>query len=158
MQSSSILRAESREFSLNNRRKKWKGRALNATADEVFERALFGEDLAHSKSFDAREDRKMQQLYQQVRRSLSLALVGECDDDLLREVYVESVMPMGSGSQLLVRVVMLASLGVSSWEVLGRLNDRSIRLRAIVARAICRKRVPGLSFIVVPFSTEEGAI
>jgi hypothetical protein len=37
---------------------KWKGRALDATADDAFERALFGEDENHSRSFDAQEDRK----------------------------------------------------------------------------------------------------
>jgi hypothetical protein len=35
-------------------------------------------------------------------------------------------------------------------EVLARLNDRAGKLRAIVAGAICRKRVPMLSFVAVP--------
>ena len=79
-----------------------------------------------------------------------LALAGECDDEALRDVYVESVEPMGSGSQLLVRVTVPVIVSLRPSDVLARLNDRSARLRAIVARSICRKRVPGLSFVAVP--------
>ncbi|MDP9172425.1 MAG: ribosome-binding factor A [Planctomycetota bacterium] len=133
-------------------KKKWKGRAHDATADMMFERALLGDSLSDRKSFNPREDRKTQQLCQQVRRALMLALAGECDDDVLREVYVDSVEPMGSGSQLLVRVTVPPMVRLHSLDVLARLNDRSARLRALVAQSICRKRVPSLSFIAVPQS------
>lgn len=79
-----------------------------------------------------------------------LALAGECDDEVLRDAYVESVEPMGNGSQLLVRVTIPDTTGLRPSDVLARLNERSARLRAIVARSICRKRVPGLSFVAVP--------
>ena len=127
-----------------------RGRAHDATASEIFERALLGEDETHKRSFDPREDRKTLQLCQQVRRTLILALAGECDDEVLRDIFVDSVEPMGNGSQLLVRVSIPSKLGLPVWDVLARLNARSARLRATIARSISRKRVPGLSFAAVP--------
>jgi ribosome-binding factor A len=120
----------------------------------MFERALRGEEASDRKSFDPRVDRKTLQLCRQVQRALMLALGGECADDVLRSVYVESVEPMGSASQLLVRIAMSSAAGVPSLEVLGRLNGRAARLRAIVAQSICRKRVPNLSFVAVASGTE----
>jgi ribosome-binding factor A len=139
---------------VSHKNKKWKVRAPELTADETFERALLGDESSNRKPFDPREDRKTQQLCQQVKRALILALAGECDDEVLRDVYVDSVEPMGSGSQLLVSVTVPATVGPASWEVLARLNDRSARLRAIVAHSICRKRAPGLSFVAVPQTPE----
>jgi hypothetical protein len=146
-----------RELFVSHHRKKWKGRAPDATADVVFERALLGDQRSSGKEFNAREDRKTLQLCQQVRRALMLALAGECSDDVLREVYVDSVEPMGNGSQLLVRVSIPTTVGLRPWEVIGRLDDRSARLRAIIAQSICRKRVPGLSFVPVPHMPETPA-
>jgi ribosome-binding factor A len=127
-------------------KKRWKGRAHDATADAVFERALLGGERADRRTFDARSDRKTQQLCQQVKR----ALAGGCDDPVLSDVYIDSVEPVGNGSHLLVRVTTAVVADLSPGEVMARLNDRSARLRAVVAQSICRKRVPGLSFVVVP--------
>src|SRR5882724_490473 len=107
-----------------------------------------GDRPGRESSFDPRNDRKTRQLCRQVERALMLALAGECNDPLLREVFVVCVEPMGGASQLCVSVTPAAD--VSAWEVLARLEERSARLRAIVARSICRKRVPGLSFVVIP--------
>ena len=135
---------------MSYKKAKRRGRALDATADEMFSRALLGDDRSSSRSFDPREDRKTLQLCQQVKKTLILALAGECDDEVLRDVQVDSVEPMGSGSQLMVRVMVPAALAIPAWDVVARLNSRSATLRAIVARSICRKRVPGLSFMAVP--------
>lgn len=121
----------------------------------MFERALRGDDAADRKSFDPHVDRKTLQLCRQVQRALMLALGGECADEVLRDVYVESVEPMGSASQLLVRIALSSAAGVPSLEVLSRLNDRSVRLRAIVAQSICRKRVPNLAFVTVASGTQS---
>ena len=43
---------------------------------------------------------KTLQLCRQAQRALSLALAGECDDDLLRSLYVESVVPAPDASRL----------------------------------------------------------
>jgi ribosome-binding factor A len=125
----------------------------------LFERALLGDQ--QRKKFDPREDRKTLQLCGQVRRALMLALAGECADDLLRDLFVESVEPMGSASQLLVRVSVPSSAEAPVALVLGRLNGRAGALRALVAQAICRKRVPSLSFIAAPIGgdfTEGGEL
>lgn len=141
---------------MSRKKKQWRGRAPATSADEMFERALLGEDRSRREAFNPRDDRKTQQLCQQVRRALMLALAGECDDDVLRDLYVDSVEPMGSGSQLLVRVTIPATSSLPAWNVIARLNDRSSRLRAIVAHAICRKRVPGLAFLAVPEAPAAG--
>lgn len=122
-----------------------------------FERALTGEESSEGKVFDPRSDRKTLQLCRQVQRALMLALAGECGDDALRDAWIESVEPMGSASQLLVRMVAPAA-GVPAVEVSARLNARAAALRAAVAGAIHRKRVPMLAFIVVPEArqTAEG--
>jgi hypothetical protein len=84
-----------------------------------------------------------------------MALAGESADDLLRDLYVLSVEPMGGPGQLVVSVVLPAHAGAaasapSAAEIIARLGARTPALRAAVAREISRKRVPNLSFIVVP--------
>jgi ribosome-binding factor A len=138
---------------VSNRKKPWKGRARGARPHRQsdlneFEMALAGDRRESSKAFDPRADRKTQQLCRQVQRALMMALAGECGDDLLREILVDSIDPAGGAGHLLVRVIVPGGLPVI--DVLARLNDRSGKLRAIVAASICRKRVPMLSFIAVP--------
>ncbi len=87
---------------------------------------------------------------------MTLALIGECSDDLLRDLFIEAVEPMGGAGQLLVRVGMPQETMASATEVVARLNARSARLRAEVAQSISRKRVPGLSFLAVPNLPVEG--
>ncbi len=114
--------------------------------EDVFESALRGiED--RSSAVDVGPDRKTLQLCRQVQRALMLALAGECDDDLLRQVSVDSVQSAGGAGHLLVSVIVPRDLVVV--EVMARLNARAGRLRSIIASAICRKRVPMLSFIAV---------
>jgi len=136
---------------VSNRNRSHKRRARGArglSPGVLFEQALFGAESETSPQFDPRADRKTLQLCRQVQRALIMALAGECDDDLLRDVSVDSVDPAGGAGHLLVVVSVPVSLPVV--EVLARLNDRAGRLRTLIARAICRKRVPMLSFAAVP--------
>lgn len=138
---------------MSNRNRSWKGRARDASsrdfsAESLFERALRGEASEIRKPFDPRTDRKTLQLCRQVHRALILALAGECADEQLRDVSVDSVDAAGGGGHLLVRVNVPGGLSVV--EVLARLNSRAGKLRAIVAASICRKRAPMLSFVAVP--------
>ena len=94
------------------------------------------------------------QLCRQVERAIAMALAGECHDDVLRELTVDSVEPAGSAAQLMVRVRVPA--GQSLPDVLERLARHGSTLRCIVAAAICRKRVPTLTFICVPAAAEGG--
>jgi ribosome-binding factor A len=92
------------------------------------------------------------QLCRQAQRAILLALAGECRDDLLRDLYVDSVESIGGGGQLLVRVVVPAHIRATLPEVLQRLSDHAPKLRAAVAQSICRKRAPNLSFAIVPMA------
>lgn len=114
-----------------------RGRAGEASAQDTFERALRGERSPRQRGANETGDRKTLQLCRQVQRALMLA-----------DVPVESVEAMGvGGGQLLVRVMLGAEESGAS--ALARLHERGPMLRAAVARAICRKRVPGLSFVMV---------
>lgn len=99
---------------MSHRNRAWKGRARDVSAELMFERALRGDETRDRKSFDPRVDRKTLQLCRQVQRALMLALGGECGDEVLREIYIESVEPMGSPSQLLVRIALSSTAGVPS--------------------------------------------
>jgi ribosome-binding factor A len=120
----------------------------NRPADVLFEQALLGDEFESKKIFDPRADRKTLQLSRQVQRALMQALAGECGDDLLRDLSVESVEPAGGAGHLLVHVIVPRQISVP--EVMSRLALRSARPRTIVAGSICRKRAPMLSFIAVP--------
>jgi ribosome-binding factor A len=84
-------------------------------------------------------------LCRQVQRTLALALSGECDDDLLREGQVVDVQPAAGPKRLLVRVAIGPETSVV--EFMQRIESATPRLRAIVAQAITRKRVPELLFV-----------
>ncbi len=79
-----------------------------------------------------------------------LAMAGECGDPALRQLSVDAVEPLGGASNLVVQVGVPADIGESVPELIGRLNAAAPRLRALVAQAICRKRVPSLTFVAIP--------
>lgn len=92
-------------------------------------------------------DHKAMQVCRAAQRALSLALAGECDDDVLRSLYVASVVPAPDASRLLVCVVLPRDSDVPIEEVLSRLARVHGLLRAAVARAVTRKRAPELTFL-----------
>ena len=136
---------------MRHSKKPRRGRAHRAPADALFERALLGGDREDDRKFDPRQDRKTLQLCRQVQRALSLALAGECGDELLRDAMVDGVEPLGGPGQLLVRVTVPPAIKALPGEVSARLAALAPRLRAAVAGEICRKRVPMLSFVVMPY-------
>ena len=78
-----------------------------------------------------------------MQRAAAAALADDAD------VTVDAVEPMGSSAgQLLVRVTV--SPAASPAEVVARLNGRGPSVRAAVAAAITRKRVPTLTFLALP--------
>jgi len=94
--------------------------------------------------------RKTMQLCRQVEQTLSLVLSGECKDEVLQSLLVESVRPAPNASQLLVTVRQTASdAPVSTLEILTRLTEVAGQLRFEVASAITRKRAPKLVFEVL---------
>ena len=118
------------------------GRAPGASArseHDQFEAALRGRD---ERPRSAGPDRKTLQLCRQVQRAVLMSI----DEP---DVTVDGVEPAGrSAGQLVVRVGI--GPGASPMEVVARLNARGPQLRAAVAAAISRKRVPSLAFVAVP--------
>lgn len=95
-----------------------------------------------------RVDRKALQLCAQVAETLE-QVFAEQEDDALRDLHVESVDPAPDSSHLLVTVRPLAQQA-DPIAIMGRLNEASVDLRLEMAGAITRRRVPALTFRVVP--------
>lgn len=101
-------------------------------------------------------DRKTRQLCGQVAQTLNQVMWGECDDDLLRSLYVSSVEPAPDATRLLVTVQpQLAGETLDLAEVLERLAFFKGRLRSEVAASIHRKKTPDLIFSVVQTPPED---
>ena len=98
-------------------------------------------------------ERKDQQLCEQVHQAISLALA-EFDDETLADLRVASVLPNPHIGRLQVQLEALPGTDVQN--VQSRLARASGRLRSEVASSIHRKKVPTLSFCIVP-SLEDGA-
>ncbi len=97
-----------------------------------------------------RSNRKAHQLCRQVSHTLSYVLSGECDDDALRSLSVESVDPAPDSSRLLVTVAVLDKDDTTPTEViLSKLAAVSGKLRSEVAASINRRKTPELVFNVV---------
>jgi ribosome-binding factor A len=130
-------------------------------------RKPFGDDIlsadtAPDDGLDPRHDRrggrpagkrKALQLCREVERTLSAVLAGECDDDLLRDLVVLSVVPAPNAVRLLVTVALRASAGVPVEEALRRLLRAAGHLRSEVAAAVSRRKAPELAFRVVAGAT-----
>lgn len=124
---------------MHNRNRRVRGRRRDATAEALFEQALFGGRQSGRQPFDPRTDRKTLQLCRQVQRALSLALGGEVSMDGASEMFVASVEPLGGPSQLLVRIALPPDASTSPAQVIARLNERAPRLRAPSLRSeTCR--------------------
>ncbi|MDC3959858.1 ribosome-binding factor A [Polyangium jinanense] len=99
---------------------------------------------------DRKVERKERQLCRQVQEAVSEALAG-LEDDVLLEVWVADVEPAPDAGRL--AVLVQAPRGTSPEEVAARLEKVAGYLRAEVASAITRKRVPTLIFRVLPPET-----
>jgi ribosome-binding factor A len=93
--------------------------------------------------------RKTLQLCREAERTLSAVLAGECDDDVLRDLVVLSVVPAPNAGRLLVTIGHPASSAATVEEVLRRLLGVSGQLRSELAAAVSRRKTPELAFRVV---------
>jgi ribosome-binding factor A len=93
--------------------------------------------------------RKTHQLCAQVAEALNYAFAGACNDDVLRELGVVAVQPAPDEARLLVTVGPTLPVPCDSTQVLAHLQQAQGKLRAEVAIAIHRKKVPELTFRVV---------
>ena len=92
-------------------------------------------------------NRKAQQLCAQVAETLSFVLQAECNDEILRDVLVESVVPAPDSTRLLVTVIPSPAAGaLDAGQVNQHLMKAYGKLRSEVAMAIHRRKVPELIF------------
>lgn len=103
------------------------------------------------KTSDRPPARKAFQLCRQVAETLNALLSGECRDDVLQTLYVESVTPAPDATQLLVTVQILDPQNTApAREIVARLRNASGWFRTEVAAAITRRKAPQLVFQVHP--------
>lgn len=100
-----------------------------------------------------KDNRKAMQLCSQVADVLNQVLSGECGDEVLNQLQVVSVVPVADGSELVVYVAPAFVDGPTECLALSRLAAACSMLRAEVAAAITRRRVPKLrfQFVAGPF-------
>lgn len=100
------------------------------------------------------DDHKTLRLCRQVERAVSLTLAGECGDDHLDGLCVLSVDPAPGPGQLMVTLSAPPEKAdlVEAYVCLGRVEGL---LRTEVARMINRRKVPRLSFRILPEGMEE---
>jgi ribosome-binding factor A len=89
------------------------------------------------------------QLCTQVQRTVEQVILGDLDDDVLRNLYVVSVMPAPDDSRLLVTVGPFDSnVEIDPVQVMEHLGAASAHIRTEVAAAITRKKAPTLVYQV----------
>ena len=91
-------------------------------------------------------DRKMLQLCRAVERTLN-AVLGECGDEVLRDLWVLGVEPWPSSARLLVSVGLNAAAEARDpVQLLASLHRAQGLLRSEVAAAVNRRKTPELLF------------
>ncbi len=93
--------------------------------------------------------RKALQLCGQVKDALH-GILAECRDDVVRDVFVVSVVPAPNSARLLVAVAVSNTADATDPDtILERLHRHLGPIRAEVAASINRRKVPELAFVVV---------
>src|SRR5262249_24163860 len=96
-----------------------------------------------------RPNRKALQLADQVMQTLAGVLAGEGDDEVMRDLMVLAVEPAPTGGRLLVALAPPPPSPPHPLEVIQeRLGRHAEQLRAEVAAAIHRRKMPDLAFQV----------
>lgn len=99
------------------------------------------------RSEERKVKRKDLQLCREVARTLNHALAWEIGDELLSNLQVEAVLPAPNASRLLALVSFTTPVNeIDVGKAQQRLEQFTGRLRAEVAAAIHRRRVPELTF------------
>lgn len=106
----------------------------------------------HGAMARSRSDRKLRQLCGQVAQTLNLVLSGS-SDEVLSGLYVSAVDPAPNSGRLMVTVSAGPAGPTDPAEVLGHLDHAAGRLRAEVASAVSRRKVPHLVYqLALPLS------
>lgn len=136
------------------KRKKISRRVIRSCADDIGPEDGIDPKLFFRTRSEKKINRKTLQLCGEVSRTLHQVLAWELGDELLSQVRVESVLPAPDSSRLLVMVSLPATGATDPGQVLRRLHEVTGRLRAEIAAAVKRRRVPELAFQVA-VRTEE---
>ena len=88
-----------------------------------------------------------------VHRALEAGLSSVCGDDRLKDLTIQLVEPLHTGSNLLVIVAVPPIAPQSMLELERTLQKAAGLLRSVIATEIQRKRTPHLTFRVVPTGT-----
>ena len=102
-----------------------------------------------------RASRKELQLAAQVGRSIEMTLVGECEDEVLQNLSVDSVKPVAGNRMLVMLIVHPPGTDLGREEVLARLEAARPLLIQRVAEDISRRSVPELAFWLVREGTDS---
>jgi ribosome-binding factor A len=129
------------------KRKKLLRKELLSSCHEIGPEDGIDPKIYFRKNSERKVNRKSLQLCSEVFKALGRTLAWEMGDDLLNRLLVEAVVPAPDSSHLLVTVSLPAPASAGHVEqTLERLRRSSGKLRAEVAAAIHRRRVPELSF------------
>jgi ribosome-binding factor A len=85
-----------------------------------------------------------------VHRSLDAGLSSVCGDERLKDLTIQSVEPLHTGSRLLVILAVPTADPNTMLELERALQKAAGLLRSVIATEIQRKRTPHLTFRVVP--------
>ena len=124
------------------RRDRGRGASPSWLSDDFDDETFFRDSRRRTR------DRKTAQLCAQARRALAWALESELGDARLSELVVAEVRPNPDASHLLV--VATGPLGTDLSLAQQSLSCAASHLREALARGLSRKRVPVLSFVVLP--------
>src|SRR5262245_19709210 len=91
--------------------------------------------------------RKTEQLRAAIRRVLASALACDVDDPMLEALYVHDVVAEPGGS---FAALFATANGSAIDELQSRLRDAAPVFRTALAHALARKRVPQVTYFVVP--------
>ena len=102
----------------------------------------------------AHQTRKLAQLASQIGRSIEATLVGECRDEVLQNLSVESVEPAAGNRMVVTLAIHPPGDALPREEVLARVEAHRPLLVEHVLRDVSRRSVPQLTFWVVPAAGE----
>ncbi len=115
--------------------------------DSVYEDDGIDPRKYFANTYQRKMNRKTLQLCSQVGEVINSILVGECGDDVLKNLFVQTVVPAPNADRLLVTLGFTTAREiVRPEEVIEHLYKLKGYLRTEMAGSVNRKRVPDLAF------------
>jgi len=105
--------------------------------------------VADDRAERGRKSAKIGRLCAQIRRTIDLTLAGDCEDEVLQNMTVQSVEPAPGNRVAVVFEVHPPGSELDKAEVLERLEAARPLLVSEIARSVERRSIPELTFWVV---------